>query len=407
MSDNTKFRLFSIVCIVGALLLGVHFFGQAPPPAAPPFPRPVPAVQPDNVAPKVPIEKAVGGQLVRGQWWFGYTPDPRATRQFLRTLKKPTIRQAGPDLLRNATEGEPVLLYRALYEAHAAHNGGAPWRVGAQGIGDCVSWGWAHGADVHLAVKWKLGETSEWKPAATEAIYGGSRVEARCGSDSCKGGWGDGSYGGAAAKWGKTWGIVFRQPYDGYAFDLTTYDSRRAKQWGNYGCGGDGDNGRFDGIAKQHPIDVALVESFEEAAAAIASGYPVPVCSGRGFSSQRDDQGFCRPSGSWSHCMCFIGVRYDRRGLLCLNSWGTNWVGGPKWPEDQPDGSFWVDAATATAMLNGGDSFAVSAYKGFPYRDLKHGDWVHVEPGKVRGFHKRIVSGWQGERDTFALSLAP
>jgi hypothetical protein len=125
---------------------------------------------------------------------------------------------------------------------------------------------------------------------------------------------------------------------------------------------------------------VALVKTFDEAAAAIASGYPVPVCSGQGFSSTRDKDGFSRASGSWSHCMCFNSVRFDRRGLLCQNSWGPDWIKGPKWPEDQPDGSFWVDEATVNRMLRGEDSFAVSAYEGFPYRDLKHGDWVRFVP---------------------------
>lgn len=397
MNSTPRPRLLAVAAIVALVASFAWQHKPAPPPAAPRA-----------------IEAQHGGQLVEGQWWFGYTPDPQATRDFLGTLKRPFLSQAGPELLKRATEDKPVLLYRALYEAYAAHHGGAEWRVGAQGIGDCVSWGWAHGADVHLAVRWKLGESSEWRPAATEAIYGGSRVEARCGDDSsCQGGYRDGSYGGAAAKWTKQWGIVFRQPYDGFEFDLTQYDRSRAKDWGNFGCGGRGDKGRFDAVAKEHALDVALVQSFEEAAAAIAAGYPVPVCSGRGFSSRRDAQGFCRPSGSWSHCMCFIGVRFDRPGLLCLNSWGPDWVDGPKWPEDQPDGSFWVDADVATGMLRGGDSFAVSGYHGFPWRDLKHGDWVLVEPAKVRGWHERIVSGCRVQRSRFAgvaslnLDLAP
>jgi hypothetical protein len=69
------------------------------------------------------------------------------------------------------------LLYRALDEAFAAHNGGAKWIVGKQGIGDCVSWGWHHGADICLAVEWKLGQSSTWQESASEAIYGGARVE--------------------------------------------------------------------------------------------------------------------------------------------------------------------------------------------------------------------------------------
>lgn len=320
---------------------------------------------------------------------FGYVPDPRGTREFLRSLEHPSIRDAAPHLFiddsdpkQQAGEGgdqprgpptadEPVLLYKALYEAYAATHGGAQWRVGKQGIGDCVSWGWAHGADVLLAVDWKLQRSGEWRPAATEAIYGGSRCEAR-GRDYA--GFGDGSYGGAAAKWVNRWGVLFRQ---GYPFeDLTTYSADRAKNWGAYGCGGRGPGAQTaDAEARLHPVrGVAVVESFDEAAAAIRSGYPVPVCSGQGFSSRRDQDGFCRPSGSWSHCMVFIGARFDRPGLLCLNSWGPSWVSGPRWPEDQPDGSFWVDARVATSMLDGGDSFAMSDEVGFPRRKLLHSE---------------------------------
>lgn len=309
---------------------------------------------------------------------FGYKPNPDATRDFVATLKRPTFTQAAPAVVQNATERN-AFLYRALQRVHRAKYG-RDWIVGTQKIGDCVSWGWGHGADVHLAVMWALGDITiaEWRPAATEAIYGGSRVEAR-GRSYYAGG--DGSYGGAAARWVREWGIVFRQPYPELGIDLTTYDGGRARSWGAYGCGGPGDNGRLDSLAKQHPIrNVALVRSFREAAAALQSGYPVPVCSGQGFHEIRDRDGFSRPSGSWSHCMCFVGVRFgDRPGLLCLNSWGPRWISGPKWPEDMPDGSFWVDASVCDRMLSLGDSFAISGYDGFPLRTLRHGDWARSE----------------------------
>lgn len=318
----------------------------------------------------------------------GYRPNPEGTQEFLRTLDEPLFRDAGKDLIRNrgpppedgARASEPVLLYRALYRVQPT------WIVGRQGIGDCVSWGWAHAADILLAVDVTLGRSAEWHAAATEAIYGGSRVEAR---GRTSGGWSDGSYGGAAAKWVSQWGIVFRQEYPSFGHDLTKYSADRAKQWGNYGCGGRGDDGRFDAEAKRHAIKtVALVTNFAEAAAAIENGYPIPVCSGQGFSSTRDKDGFCKASGSWAHCMCFIGVRYDREGLLCLNSWGPNWVKGPKWPTGegydpnsprgppaaQPDGSFWVERSVVDRMLRGRDSFAVSNYQGFPARKLKHSE---------------------------------
>ena len=307
---------------------------------------------------------------------FGYQPHPQATRDFVRELPRPSIRQAGPALFQAAGPPPDVFLYRALYQAYE-EKFGRPWQVGRQGIGDCVSFGWAHGADIHLAVMYKLGDSADWKPCATESIYGGSRVEAR---HVTQGGWSDGSYGAAAARWLKEYGLIFREVYA--EVDLTTYSARRAKDWGNYGNGGKNDDGRLDEEAKKHPVrSVALVKTFDEAAAAIASGYPVPVCSMQGFDSHRDADGFAPPRGSWAHCMCFVAVRHGQRpGLLCLNSWGPSWIDGPKFPEDMPAGSFWVDKKVADQMLSGGDSFCVSGYGGFPFRRLNHTDWVDARP---------------------------
>lgn len=310
---------------------------------------------------------------------FGYTPDPEAAEEFLQAMPggKETLKEQAPELF-DGQNKDAVLLYRALNLAYEQRYPGSKWIVGKQLIGDCVSWGWKHGADIRLAVDWRLGATGEWREAATEAIYGGSRVEARGRSS---GGWSDGSNGSGAAKWVRgdngVGGIVFRQDYRGIASDecdLTKYDGKgRAKQWGNYGCGGKDDRGRLDKEAQKHRIrSVALCTSFEEAAVAVQNGYPIPICSGQGFTSTRDKDGFAHASGSWAHCMCIIGVRFDRPGVLILNSWGPNWITGPKWPSDQPDGSFWCDAKTADRMLAGRDSYAVSGYDGFPKRNLKN-----------------------------------
>ena len=314
----------------------------------------------------------------------GWTPDPEGTARFLAELTQPLFSQAGADCLAK-DERKDVFLYRAAQQVHRELYG-TDWVVVRQGIGDCVSHGWAHGCWISMCVDYELGRIGEPPPiVSSESVYGGSRVEARGRSS---GGWGDGSYGGAAAKFVRDWGCTFRLAYsqeDG-GHNLLAYSSQVAKSWGNYGNGGEGDDGLFDGVAKRHPMKhVALVRSFDEAAAAIASGYPVPVCSGYGFSSQRDEDGFARRQGSWAHCMCFIAVRQGKRpGLLCLNSWGAKWNGGPKWPEDQPDGSFWVDADTVTGMLSGGDSFAVGGVDGFRWRDLHHGDWLAPPPPAER-----------------------
>jgi hypothetical protein len=336
-----------------------------------PQPAPVPVV-----APAAP-QPVAGGEPARH---FGYAPNAEATAAYVATLEAPTIREASPEMFTAAPPTTEVFLFRALNAAHIDRFG-VPWKSEAQGIGDCVSWGGAHAVDIVSAVNYQEGETAEWWPAATESLYGGSRVEA--GNDGRPAGYSDGSWGSACAEWITKWGVIHRKKYD--IHDLTRYSSSRAKDWGNWGNGGRGDDGKFDAIAKEFPVGAAtLVTTFDEAVAAIRSGYAISVCSGQGFSSTRDSDGFARASGSWAHCMCFTSFRLGARpGLLCQNSWGTTWISGPKYPEDQPEGSFWVEKDVVNRMLSGRDSFAYSKIKGFPFRPLDHAAWA-TTPAKPK-----------------------
>lgn len=390
--------LLSVAAVVAAVVFAIQACQATrplPPPApvpAPvgpvtpnPVPGPTPAPAPIPSPAPVPPQDTV--KIGDNEYPTGYARDPEGTNKVLQEMDKPTIREAGPELFepKPIKDSKGVFLYRPLARQYAKTYGRA-WVVIKQEIGDCVSMGWMHGCAIVLAEDVELGRSSAFTMIDTSGIYGLSRVEAS-GSpgDGARpyGGFGDGSYGAAAGKGVTGWGVLFRQKYD--AFDLTDYKGSRSKEWGAYGCGGKGDGGKADTIAKEHPIkQIALVRNFLEAQKAIESGYPVPVCSGQGFASQRDTDGFAAARGSWSHCMCFVGVRYDPPGLLCLNSWGPSWISGPKWPDDQPDGSFWVAEKTATSMLRGGDSFAVASIKGFPFRDLDNTDWVDVRPSRPR-----------------------
>lgn len=320
---------------------------------------------------------------------FGYRPDPQGVAAFLAELPEPLFRQAGAETVREA-KGVDTFLYRAAQKAHQARYG-KPWVVGRQGIGDCVSWGWMHGVWIAQAIDWETGRLAE-PPLmpATEAIYGGSRVEARGRSGdgaSPVGGYSDGSYGAAAARWVRDWGVIYREEIGGH--DLRVYSPDRAKAWGAFGNGGQGDRGKLDTLAKKHPAQhVALVTTWAEAAAAIEAGFPIPVASMQGFASKRDANAYAAASGQWAHEMCFVAVRYQKNGspsdaLLCLNSWGPNWISGPKWPADMPDGSFWVTRSVVESMLRAKDSFAVGSVAGFGWRDLHNGNWLSPAPPDV------------------------
>lgn len=322
---------------------------------------------------------------------FGYTPDPAGAKRFLQELGEDRyFSDAGKEAMQEA-KGVDVFLYRQLNAAHMARYG-KPFVVGRQLIGDCTSWGGMHAVAVADAVAFSLGKIQD-PPLmpATEPLYGGARVEARGlpgDGKNAVGGWSDGATGYGVAKFLREYGVVYRQPYP--TADLTEYSGERAKQYGAYGCGGQGDAGRLDAEAKKHPLrHVTSVRSWQELAAALESGFPVTLASSQGFSSHLGPSGIAEASGVWQHQMCAIGIRHKKNGApddlcLILNSWGTRWQSGleNKTPNDQPDGSFWARRSVVEGMLE--DAWAIGDTDGFPYRDLDHGKWLTPAPPEVQ-----------------------
>lgn len=293
---------------------------------------------------------------------FGYQPDSEGTAAFVATLPKPTLAQAGPDLVLD--EQRDVFLGNALL----AVNG--KWKRGSQQIGSCVGWGWALSVDVLAACDVVLRNEPEsyGGDVLAASIYGFSRVEVRGGPNLG----GDGSYGGAAAKAVTKYGTLhLGQKYGSEVF--TDQAGTRERTWGRSGV-----PDSLEPYAKQHKVQhVTLVQSFEEAAKAIQNGYPVAVCSMRGFSMTLRD-GYLSPMGSWAHCMMFLGVKWKPHpALYCANSWGNCYTGTPdkSLPAPFHFSGGWVKADTCTSMLSGGDSFALAGFEGFKSRELP-ADWL-------------------------------
>ena len=296
---------------------------------------------------------------------FGYAPDPAGTAAFLASLPRPMLAQAGPGL--TLEEGRDVFLGTALLACESG------WRRGSQEIGSCVGWGWSLAVDILAACDIHMrGEAEVWGGQTLAAsIYGFSRVECR-GNQRNTGG--DGSYGGAAAKAVTEYGTLhLGVDYGGRTF--ADQAGQREKAWGR-----DGVPDELEPFAAKHKVaDVACVTSFEEAARAIQSAYPVAVCSTQGFSMTLVDGGYLKPSRQpWPHCMMFAGVRWKPRpALLCVNSWGDCYSGDvdATLPSAFQRSAGWIDADTCDHMLAGQDSFALSAYSGFAPRDVP-ADWL-------------------------------
>jgi len=310
---------------------------------------------------------------------FGWEPDPESSQAILDDPGTPvwTMDSQAEGILGvgEAWDGSksPVILFNALLKYIPE------WFRGAQGIGDCVGWGWELAGSLTASCDAAAG--ANWditRPFSPISIYAGARVEAR---GRTTGTWSDGAFGGAAAKWLSSWGALEAKDWSTETgnpdHDLTKYTGDKSKNWGYWGNGGQNDKGRLDEVAKRYKAtECRQVLTFEQAAKLIESGYAIAVCSLIGLSDKRDRQGFVRRSGTWAHCMCFSGVRYDRPGLLCTNSWGNSWGLGNFFPLNYSEAvqkcSAWLDADLCTTMLGAGDSYAVIGIQGLKRRKI---DW--------------------------------
>ena len=312
---------------------------------------------------------------------FGYDPDPQGAQEFARTLAQPTYAEAAADAMQK-TERVDTYLWRAMDVAHRQRYG-VPFQPSNQrNIGSCVAHATAHCIYASECVSYSLGQRPE-PPLLTHqgCVYGGSRVEARGKDGSGQrpvGGYSDGSTGYHAAKWCRDWGVVYKKPYP--ARDCTISNPEIESEMGAFGCGGKGDGGRMDEVAKQTPcLHIAQCRTWEEAVTAILNGHPILLCSSQGFSRTLDDQSFAAPQSRWLHAIMGCGVRLDRPGISIMNTWGNNKTyTAPRVPSDLPDGTFWADRAVIERMLASGDCWIISEVA-FDYRPINHDQWITTD----------------------------
>jgi hypothetical protein len=337
---NFALKLLSYLALAAWVVKGVLWIsGNGP------APGPMPDL-PQQVAPADPDAKATG--------WIN---DPAAVERIVREMAVPSFGDtpAGRAVLGD----EDVFLYRNVRKAAGLDDRHYP-NVDQKQVGCCVGCGHKHGVDVLLANQIASGQAAEFKPVSVEVIYGGSRVEIGGGKIR-----GDGSVGAWAVKFISTYGVVPMETVGGV--DLSTFDPNRARQYGANGV-----PKAVEAEARKYPVKgTAQVKNWGDVKKAIGQGYPVTICSNRGFTMTRDRDGFASPSGRWDHCMVCIGVRGgDRPGGFILNSWGDQAHTGGVYPADMPVAGFWADADVIDGMVKQGDSFALSDAVGFPARQL-------------------------------------
>jgi hypothetical protein len=175
-----------------------------------------------------------------------------------------------------------------------------------------------------------------------------------------------GSFCGFAAQAIKDVGAVPSLDYSIIGDDLRVYSAARANNWQR------GPPETYETIAAGYRSGFVKIKTWEQLRDSIANGVPVIVGSQVGFGSRnarRSSTGMLRSRwwSRWSHAMVFCGVSDGRsKRALLLNSWGPNWISGPKWLGDEPDGSFWISKSDVERMLAYDDTYAILPIPGVP-----------------------------------------
>jgi hypothetical protein len=281
--------------------------------------------------------------------------DPEDTALLVRSLPMPFFGHT----LAETGAGKVSLPFSAVV-AFDALTGRKPYDE-AQTTGDCVSHAVRNAIDVARANDPDLKSTEDWVDrTATEPIYG------------ARGHSGQGAVCSQLVRWAhQQGGCMLRKKYPDLKLDLSTYNAPIGMRWGAPGV-----PGPVTAEAAKHRVGtISLVQDWRQARDAIANGYGIVCCSDVGFRHSRDSEGLSTPQGTWHHAMAWTGVDDTRSGdcrFLIQNSWGWNWVQGPK-VYSQPEGSFWVTQSAAQRMIAQGGTWAVSNVSGFPRRKLD--DW--------------------------------
>lgn len=254
------------------------------------------------------------------------------------------------------------------------------WPGSAQTRGDCVSHSTRNGGLTAVA-----GDILGGKPDETTG-----QVEGEPG-DISESGKRDGIFSSEAIYWwrrhgGDGWscgeassvlknesGLWVRKDYPELGVDLSQYSGSTA---GKYGSRTPPENYLAEG-AKHRIRTVTEVNSFDAVRDYLANGYGISTCGGEGWSSSRDENGFSRRQGGWSHALAFVGAddrdiikqKYGEPLVLILNSWGK-WNSGGRTVLGTnlqiPEGSFWAKWSDAKNR----DMYAYSSVNGWPPRKI-------------------------------------
>lgn len=253
------------------------------------------------------------------------------------------------------------------------------WPKPGQETGDCVSRAGANIATVLIPLEVAIAKADE-HTGIIEGLPEIPELGIRNGAVVCETLYGDRGHRGQGASCErlinhltKTGGILLRKDYPELGYDFTKLNTRLGMNWG-----GSGTPSNLKAEGQKHQVRTATdVPNHEVARDMIANGYPIWACSGLGWSSKRDENGYSRQQGGWNHSWIVAGYDdrpeiYDIYGFplfLYIHDWWKWNSGGRRvygTNVDIPEGCFWGDAR----LLNRCSLSALSSTNGWAARNL-------------------------------------
>jgi hypothetical protein len=275
-----------------------------------------------------------------------------------------TLSRAAPHIAAASATEEPVFFWK--YEEKVLGKLLATWNQ--KQVGSCTGFGSTRAAQDTMFAEIAAGDPYDYPGAefCPEITYAGGRHE--IGKDKIRG---DGGVGAWVAEFMVKYGVLTRGKYDG--IDLTSYDESMCRLLGNRGV-----PDALEPTVRQHPVTAAaMVESGEDVWQALGANKCVFLCSDRGFSYELVD-GFCKPSGTWNHCMGIRGrfVHPTKgRSVVIGNSWADYLNGsrqfqyvaadGTTKTGELPVGCFCTTLDVVNGMAKQQDSFALAGVTGW------------------------------------------
>lgn len=220
-----------------------------------------------------------------------------------------------------------------------AYPGCLPGRQG-QGRGDCVSWSTKNAALLTMVgdVVGGLNDETTGKPEECPEVPAAGVADGVLSTEAFywhRGYDGDGWMCADAAQVAcKKSGVVLRQSYPELGLNLTSYSASTAGKWGRRSPPANVVDA-FDDHLIHRAVELTTWEDIRDA---LANLHGVSTCGGEGLADRRDENGVTRVKGSWSHAMAYIGAddrdwarqKYGCGLVLDLNSWGADWISGPR-----------------------------------------------------------------------------